>query len=292
MLEKIVSILFPMFALVFVGFITTKLLKPDYSSINRINMYVLIPALVFASLVNMPLNLDQVPLIMAALVAILLPGLLMLVVCHFAKLNYRAWAPPNMFRNSGNLAIPLFTYTFGETALAPAVLLFVVSASLHSTLGLAIMSKENPLKLILKTPLFYAAFAALAVNLSGIDVWQPLYEASDLLGGAAVPIMLLSLGAQMINMQWSGLRPGVLGTVLSIATGAVSYLVIYLFIPLSTLHLQMMVLFAMLPPAVMNFVFAEQFQAEPRLVATKVLFSNFFTIITLPLLLSFALTLG
>ncbi|MBW3695909.1 AEC family transporter [Vibrio sp. T187] len=291
MFEQVVSILFPVFALASVGFAIGKWLKPDFRPINRINMDVCIPALVFASLTTMPLDTEQLPLIYASLVAVLVPGILMVPICKLTKLNFKAWAPPHMFRNSGNLAIPLFTYTFGDTALAPAVLLFVVSACTHISLGLAVLSNGNPIKQILSMPVFLAATLAMGLNLGGVSVWNPIYEATSLLGQAAVPIMLLSLGSQMVNLRLSGLKVGLLSTIQSIATGAVAFAIIYFFIPLPTLHLQMMVLFTMLPPAVMNYLFAERFNIEPTKVASMILFGNFLSIVTLPILLTFALSL-
>ncbi|MCG9579464.1 AEC family transporter [Vibrio tubiashii] len=291
MFQQVVGILFPVFALVAVGYSVGRWLKPDFKPINRINMDAFTPALVFSSLVAMPLDTQQVPLLTASLVAVLLPGLVMIPVCKLSTLRYKAWAPPHMFRNSGNLAIPLFTYTFGDTALASAVLLFVVSACIHISLGLALLSEGNPFKQIIKMPIFLAASAALILNLSGIGVWSPLYEATVLLGQAAVPVMLLSLGAQMCNMKMSGLKVGLLCTLQSLFTGAIAFAVIYFFIPLPTMQLQMMVLFTMLPPAVMNYLFAERFHIEPTKVASMVLFGNFFSILTLPLLLGFALSL-
>ncbi|MGY3689475.1 AEC family transporter [Vibrio coralliilyticus] len=292
MLEQVIGILFPVFTLVLVGFSVGRWLKPDFRPINRINMDAFTPALVFSSLVSMPLDTEQVPLLSASLIAVLLPGVLMIPICKLAGLRYKAWAPPHMFRNSGNLAIPLFTYTFGDTALASAVLLFVVSACIHVSLGLALLSEGNPFKQVIRMPVFLAAFAAMVLNLSGIGVWDPLYEATALLGQAAVPVMLLSLGAQMCNMRLSGLRVGIFCTLQSLATGAAAFWVIYTFIPLPVMQLQMMVLFTMLPPAVMNYMFAERFNIEPNRVASMVLFGNFFSILTLPLLLTFALSLG
>lgn len=292
MVQQVIGILFPVFALVLVGFSVGRWLKPDFRPINRINMDTFTPALVFSSLIAMPLDTEQVPLLSASLVAVLLPGLLMYPLCKWSGLNFKAWAPPHMFRNSGNLAIPLFTYTFGDTALASAVLLFVVSACVHISVGLALLSEGNPFKQILRMPVFIAASSALTLNLTGLGVWAPLYEATKLLGQAAVPVMLLSLGAQMCHIRLSGLRIGIVCTLQSLFTGAISFAVIYTFIPLPTLQLQMMVLFTMLPPAVMNYLFAERFSIEPAKVASMVLFGNFFSIITLPLLLTFALSLG
>ncbi|MDE1350257.1 AEC family transporter [Vibrio aestuarianus] len=291
MFEQVVNILFPVIALVGVGFMIGRWQKPDFRPINRINMDAFVPALVFSSLATMPLDTQQLPLIAASLVAVLIPALLMIPICLMMKINYKAWAPLHMFRNSGNLAIPLFTYTFGESALGSAVLLFVVSACLHISLGLALLSKGNPFKQIISTPLFIAAAIAMILNVLGITVWKPLYEATSLLGQAAVPVMLISLGSQMINLKLSGFKVGAISSLLSLATGAVSFLLIYYFIPLPTMQLQMMVLFTMLPPAVMNYLFAERFNIEPTNVASMVLFGNFFCLITLPILLTVALLL-
>ncbi|EKO3413067.1 AEC family transporter [Vibrio fluvialis] len=291
MFEQVVSILFPVMALVCVGYAIGRWLKPDFRPINRINMDTFLPALVFSSLATMPLDTAQLPLIYASLIAVLIPGILMIPICKLGGWNFKAWAPLHMFRNSGNLAIPLFTYTFGETALSSAVLLFVVSACLHISLGLALLSKGGSFRQIFTAPVFIATVVAMLFNLSGTPVWKPLYEATALLGQAAVPVMLLSLGSQMTNMRLAGLRVGLISTAQSLTTGAVAFTLIYFFIPLPTMQLQMMVLFTMLPPAVMNYLFAERFHIEPTNVASMVLFGNFLCLFTLPLLLIFALSL-
>lgn len=44
--------------------------------------------------------------------------------------------------------------------------------------------------------------------------------------------------------------------------------------------------------AVMNYLFAERLNIEPMTVASMVLFGNFFSVLTLPLLLSYTLSLA
>ncbi|HAS6347590.1 AEC family transporter [Vibrio sp. IRLE0018] len=292
MLIKVVNILFPVFALAGVGFLVGHYLKPDFKPINRINIDVFLPALVFSSLATMPLDTQQLPLIWASLVAVLLPGLLMMPVCKLTGLSFKTWAPPHMFRNSGNLAIPLFAYAFGDAAQSSAVLLFVMSSCIHISLGIALLSRGGSLLQMVKMPVFIAASLAVVFNLNHVAVWSPLIEATSLLGQAAVPVMLLSLGAQMTHLKWSGLRIGLYSTLQSIATGLIAFAVIYFFIPLPPLQMKMMVLFTMLPAAVMNYLFAERFHIEPEKVASMVLFGNFFSVLTLPLLLWCALSLN
>lgn len=236
MFEQVIGILFPVFMIVLVGFSIGRWLKPDFRPINRINMDTLTPALVFSSLVAMPLSVDQVPLLSAGLIALLLPGLLMWPICRLFQLNFKAWAPLHMFRNSGNLAIPLFTYTFGDTALAPAVLLFVISACTQISVGISLLSDRSPFKQMVRMPIFIAAIAALTINFSGIALWKPLFDATSLLGQAAVPVMLLSLGSQMCGIRLKGLKIGVVSTLLSLLTGGIAFGVIYMLVPLPTLQ--------------------------------------------------------
>ncbi|KXF83175.1 AEC family transporter [Enterovibrio coralii] len=287
MLEKVVSILFPIFAVVAAGFFVGKQFKPNMSDINRINIDLMIPCLVFSTLSVMPLGKSQYSLLFAAAIAVLLPGLLMIPLSKVLNISYKTWAPPQMFRNSGNLAIPLFGYAFGTAAEAPAVLLFVVSLLLHITVGSALLSnKDYELKNVFKMPLLWASLVAILFNLFDLTLWNPLNEAMILVGQAAVPIMLISLGVQLTGIRWSGVGVGMLATVLSLVTGGITFAVIYMFIPLPAEHMKMLLLFTMLPPAVMNFLFAERFRMGPEKVASMVLFGNLLTVITLPILLA------
>ncbi|CZF81981.1 putative transporter YfdV [Grimontia celer] len=286
MLEKVISILFPVFAVVAAGFFVGKAFKPDMRHINRINIDLMVPCLVFTTLSVMPMGGQQNSLIAAAVLAVLLPGVLMFGIGKVMSLPFKTWGPPQMFRNSGNLAIPLFGYAFGVSAEAPAVLLFVVSVILHITVGMALLSNsEYRFNNVLRMPLLWAAMLALIFNFNGWTVWSPLNEGMTLVGNAAVPVMLISLGVQLTAIKWSGIRVGVLSTVLSLVTGAISFTLIYFFIPLPSEHMRMMLLFAMLPPAVMNFLYAERFKVGADEVASMVLFGNGFTVLTLPLLL-------
>jgi len=132
---------------------------------------------------------------------------------------------------------------------------------------------------------------AVALGLFNIELYQPLFNGLSLMGQAAIPVMLISLGSQMCGIKKSGLKIGIICSLLSVATGAVAFTVIYWLIPLELQEMQMMVLFTMLPPAVMNYLFAERYQISPNKVASMVLFGNLSSIITLPLLLIFAFSL-
>ena len=62
------------------------------------------------------------------------------------------------------------------------------------------------------------------------------------------------------------------------------------FVPLSSTHQSILILFGALPPAVINFMLAEQYDCEPDAVASMVLIANLAALLSLPLVLYFLLS--
>ncbi len=292
MLIRVIEILFPMFFVVIAGYICAKKTAIDMKPINRLNLDYFAPALVFSCLVDMPLGYKQINLTFACILAVIIPGIVIWVFSKVRNLDYKVWVPPHMFRNSGNLAIPLFMYTFGDVAKGDAVLLMVISTCLQVTLGLIIISGLNKqgLKTLISMPIIHATVISLAINFSGIHVWKPLIEATTLLGESCIPLMLFSLGSQLILLNRSGIKIGLISTLTSLTSGAIAYFIIINMFDLSVLERQMMVLFTMLPPAVMNYLFAERYKLDGPTVASMVLYGNFLAIVTMPVLLWYALS--
>jgi hypothetical protein len=66
-------------------------------------------------------------------------------------------------------------------------------------------------------------------------------------------------------------------------------LLIIQFVELEHLHYQQLILFAVLPPAVLNHMMAEKYNQQPETVASIVMIGNVGSLIVLPLALYFIL---
>jgi predicted permease len=109
-----------------------------------------------------------------------------------------------------------------------------------------------------------------------------------MLGDATLPMMLFALGVRLIDLSRRGWQLGVLGAVVCPVSGfAGAYLAQVLFHYSNDQFAQLM-LFASLPPAVLNYLLAERYDQEPDKVASLVLIGNAFAIVFVPL----GLTLG
>jgi hypothetical protein len=110
-----------------------------------------------------------------------------------------------------------------------------------------------------------------------------------LVGDALIPVMLLSLGARLIDVHWTDWRVGVIGGLVCPLTGIAMAALLTPLLGLSHFQQGLLVLFGALPPAVLNFMVAEQYGQEPGKVASIVLIGNVMSVLFVPLGLVLAL---
>ncbi|HSD36206.1 MAG TPA: AEC family transporter [Rhodocyclaceae bacterium] len=291
MLERIISILFPVFSITAIGYFVARRDKPDMAVANKLTMDVFAPALVFGALASRDFHVAQFwRLGFAMLLITVVCGLAGYVLARVLREDFRTIVPPMMFGNSANLGIPLAVLAFGDSALQPAVILFMVSSLLHFGYGGWLLDHKVNLGNLWKVPTVIATLLGLIVSLSGIVVWQPLVIALKLLGDIAIPLMLFALGVRMTDVTLEGWRVGVIGGLARpLIGGLVSALVAWLF-DLHGLQAALLIIYGALPPAVMNYLFSERYGQEPHKVASIVLLGNLIAIVVLPIVLAFALS--
>jgi predicted permease len=290
MLQQLIGIVFPIFGLVAVGYLYARRHAPDMAAANKVNLEVFTPALIFSVLSGENFELAAYSeLALAGLVVVLGSGVLAWPVARLAGWRSKAFVPPMMFSNSGNMGLPLAVLAFGEAALPAAMVLFLVENTLHFTVGNAMLEgRVHPL-VLLRMPMLQATLAGLAVALLDVAVWAPLAVALDLLGEVAIPLMLFSLGVRMTSVDLQDWRIGVVGAVVCPLSGlALAWPAALLFDIQGVQYAQLMV-FGALPPAVLNFMLAEKFGESPQAVASIVLLGNLASVVTIPVVLAFVL---
>lgn len=290
MLIRIVEILFPLFAITTLGYVVGRRLRPDLSEANRLNMDVFVPALVFGALANRAFDVTAyLPLMAAGFWMVVGAGVLGWAAAKLLQIEVRTLVPPVMFNNCGNLGLPLAVLAFGEDALAPMVVLFVVSNLLHFSFGVWLFDRQlNPLT-VWKVPSVPATFLGVAVSLAQIELWPPLLTAIRMLGEIAIPLMLFGLGVRIAESRIGAIGFGLFGAIFRPVVGMALAWLILQWVDLPPREQALLWVFGALPPAVLNFMFAERYRQEPDKVASMVLIGNIAAVLFLPLALALVL---
>ncbi|RZM81980.1 AEC family transporter [Leptolyngbya iicbica] len=287
----------PVALIILVGFIAGRTLGLDRRTLSRLSLYVLLPALIASSLYGITLTAERALLIVvgffvvSALLYGLVYGLCRLIKAH--PLQQKTLLATTLFANTGNLGLPFITFALGQTGLERAIVYLISSSILLTTVGPTLLKGQGlatGLRTTLRLPVFWAMLAGLALQALTITLPLRLDEGLDLLGGAAIPVALITLGMQLAKTQFYLDRPVLVAAGLRLVLGPAIALIIGGAIGLQGQDLQVLVLQGAMPTAVNTFIWVTEFGGDADLVARAIVLSTLLSFITLPSILWALLT--
>jgi malate permease and related proteins len=289
-LFRIISIVFPVMAVVLVGWAYARRHPADMTTSNVTNMDIFVPALVFTALSDRSFDLaGHWAFAIGAFVMIVGSGLIGWLVARLTHIDPRVLVPTTMFNNNGNLGLPLAYLAFGNEGLAAAVVMFMVSNLMHFSFGNWYLDHEARWWNAWRYPVILAALAGLAVSFSGVEIWEPLRVAIKMLGEISIPLALFALGVRIAQSRVTALRVGFIGAFVRPAAGILITWMLAIMLGLQGEQKAMLILFGALPPAVINYVFAERYNRRPDEVSTIVLIGNIAAVLVIPVVLAVVL---
>lgn len=291
MIVELLSIVAPVFVCAGIGFVWARLERPfDTEFVTTLVTNVATPCLVFATLANADLELAAlVRMSGAAVCAMAAFTCIGGAVLGLARLPVRAYLPPLIFPNVGNMGLPLSLLTFGEAGLALGIAYFVVGSIGMFTLGVGLASGATSLRQILRVPMIYAVVLALPFLGGGVTPPAWLDNTTRLVGGMMVPLMLIALGLSLSRLRLASLRRSLALSLLRLSMGFAVAVGLAEALGYEGAARGVLVIQASMPAAVFNYLFALRYGRAPEEVAGMVVMSTALSLITLPPLMWYVL---
>ncbi len=180
--------------------------------LNRIAFFVTNPALLFVTLARADLHVVfSAQLLISGVAAISAAGLFVLLSRLFfprGAAETTIGALGAGYVNANNIGLPVAVYVLGSaTYVAPVLLLqLIVFAPIALTVlditSRASVSVRSILTQPVRNPMIIASVVGILINLSGLRLPDAVFQPFVLLGGAAVPLVLMAFG-----MSLHGSRP-------------------------------------------------------------------------------------
>lgn len=288
--------LWPLFALIVAGYYLRRWDFPNeafWPGAERLNYFILFPALLFSSLATAPLNNPALPrLALAVLLGLGIAWLALLLVRRV-----RGW-PAGRFGAFSQGILRFNTYLglaavgslFGQDGLTLAALMLALMVPTVNVLSVWSLTAERGVSArslllpILKNPLILACLGGALVNLGGLGLPGGSGRLLSLLAAASLPLGLLCVGAALKPEQLSGEVPALAWNSLLrlLAMPLLAWAVAY-GLQLPAMESTVLVLFFALPTAPTAYVLTRQLGGDSQLMAG---------IITLQTLLAAATLLG
>lgn len=290
LIARIADVIIPVFLIVAIGFAYARRQVPDMGTFNRIALDVLAPVLVYSALASRDFVIaEHLVLLAGGAVIILGSGLLAWPLARAFGAQPRTLVPVAMFNNCGNMGLPLALLAFGPSNFGAAVALFSVSNLLHFSLGARITSRLARTRDLLTSPLMIGTALGFFSALTDVRPPDMVLSGLKLLGDAMLPMMLFALGVRLTGLTREGLAVGLLGAMARPLIGLAIALPLAWALGLEGAARGQLLLFAALPPAVMQFMLADRYHQEPDKVGAMIMLGNALAVVFVPLALALAL---
>ncbi len=300
MLTALVDVILPVVLVAGVGILLGRTFPLDLGTLTKVQLYGLTPALAFSSLLETSVSLDDsIRLGVAFFLLTAVAGALAAVVALRSPAGTRRGIVAcTVLGNNGNFGLPIALLALGQQGLDQAIVILLYSLVAMWTIGPTLLGAHGgglraAARILARLPVTWALVSAIALKITGLTPPTGVATGIELLGSAAVPMVLLSLGLQLAASKRIHLtRPVITATVLRVfAIPPLAYGV-GLLCGLEGLALQSLVLAAAMPTAVNAFMLAQEYGADAETVASVVALSTLISIGTIAFVVSVLPALG
>ncbi|MBS0244151.1 MAG: AEC family transporter, partial [Proteobacteria bacterium] len=205
-LDILTKVTLPIIALVALGYLLQPKLKLDVGSLNRLQVYVVMPAFFvhFLSSGKQPISVVwPVVYFGVAQFLILIPvGWLLALVLRMRRTLAPMIGLGAAYANVGFFGVPVTQLAFGPDYLIYQSVLAALMAILTTTVGVWIMApaggnRFDKLKAALSTPMVPSIVLGLALRGFEVELPPVVGQPAQLLGSIFTPLALYTLGAQV-----------------------------------------------------------------------------------------------
>jgi malonate transporter and related proteins len=296
MLQILVS-LWPLFAIILGGLALRRSGFPGddfWPGAERINYFILFPALLLRNLATAPLANPALPRLALAVVLVLALAWIALLLVR----RGRGW-PPARFGVHAQGTIRFNTYIglattaslLGPAGVTQAAMLLAVTVptvnvlSVHAFAGSGLRWRAL-LPMLAKNPLILACLAGTLANIAGLPLAGGLDQLLGLLAATSLPLGLLCVGAALQPQELKSEVGSLAGSaaVRLLAVPALAFAAARL-LDLPPTAGAVLVIFFALPTAPTSYVLTRQLGGDAHLMAGIITFQTLAAALTLPLVL-------
>jgi len=293
------NISLPIMILIAVGYGFQKIFKTDTRTFIKLQMYLLVPVMVFIRMLDAQFTSDLV-LTVAAFSAMLMVALYLVsriysAIMRFPRSTRNATTNLLMLINTGNYGFPLIDLEFpGNTVATASQLLIVLSQNLiSSTVSIyqasaGHASRKQALLSIVKMPVLYAMVLAVIVRIFAVPLPTMIRVPLDYVNQAFVGIALIALGVQLANVKLTqGIgRVIITSAVKILLTPAIAFGIV-LILGLDGLLAQALIIGISTPTALTAAMIAYEFDNEPAYTSQVVVVTTVLCTFSLPAVIYF-----
>ena len=290
---KLFEVLFPVFFIVGIGyFLGKKSPNLDTSFITNYAANFGTPALViFAVLssgVTYSIFAEYFIYSLIAIIAFAITGIIFLIPM---KKDYIRELPPFILPNTGNMGIPICLFAYGSLGMGVAAAISSVVVLLHFTLSVFLANQKFDIKIIIKSPSFYAILFAVGFLYFEIEAPTFVLNTVMLLAYGMIVLILISLGVALTQLKVFSFKSSLISSIGRVFIGPIIGFVLIKIFHLSGFAAGVLLIQSSMPSAILTYLIASMYSPKEIVdnIASMIVVSTLMSLITVPIIVFVAL---
>ena len=290
---KLFEVLSPVFFIVGIGyFLGKKSSNIDTSFITNYSANFGTPALIVFGIMSSGVTYSMfADYFIYWLIAMAIFGIVGVIFLVLMKKDCIRELPPFILPNTGNMGIPICLFAYGTFGMGVAASISAVIVLLHFTLNIFLASKRFDILVIVKSPSFYAILITVAFLYFEIEAPTFVLNTVMLLAYAMIVLILMSLGIALTQLKVFSLKSSIISSIGRVVIGPIIGLILIKIFNLSGVGAGVLLIQSSMPSAILTYLIASMYSPKKVVdsIASTVVVSTLMSIITVPIVVFFAL---
>ena len=290
---KLFEVLFPVFFIVGIGYLLGKKSPNlDTSFITNYAANFGTPALVIFAVLSSGVTYSIfAEYFIYSLIAIILFAIIGILFLIPMKKDFIRELPPFILPNTGNMGIPICLFAYGSLGMGVAAAISSVVILLHFTLNVFLANKKFDIKIIIKSPSFYAILFAVLFLYFEIKTPTFVLNTVMLLAYGMIVLILISLGVALTKLKVFSFKSSVISSIGRVIIGPIIGFILIKIFDLSGFAAGVLLIQSSMPSAILTYLIASMYSPKEIVdnIASMIVVSTLMSLVTVPITVFIAL---
>ena len=290
---KLFEVLFPVFFIVGIGYLLGKKSPNlDTSFITNYAANFGTPALVIFAVLSSGVTYSIfAEYFIYSLIAIILFAIIGILFLIPMKKDFIRELPPFILPNTGNMGIPICLFAYGSLGMGVAAAISSVVILLHFTLNVFLANKKFDIKIIIKSPSFYAILFAVLFLYFEIKTPTFVLNTVMLLAYGMIVLILISLGVALTKLKVFSFKSSAISSIGRVIIGPIIGFILIKIFNLSGFAAGVLLIQSSMPSAILTYLIASMYSPKEIVdnIASMIVVSTLMSLVTVPIIVFIAL---
>ena len=223
-----------------------------------------------------------------AITAFAITGIIFLIPM---KKDYIRELPPFILPNTGNMGIPICLFAYGSLGMGVAAAISSVVVLLHFTLNVFLANKKFDIKIVIKSPSFYAILFAVSFLYFEIEAPTFVLNTVMLLAYGMIVLILISLGIALTQLKVFSFKSSVISSIGRVIIGPLIGIILIKIFNLSGFAAGVLLIQCSMTSAILTYLIASMYSPKEIVdnIASMIVVSTLMSLVTVPIIVFIAL---